>query len=70
MIRRRDFITLAGGAAGGYIVPKRFDQVSERFSDESVVIDNGNHGVLPIYDPNQLIAEIARGYHCTNVMFP
>ena len=33
-----------GGFERGYIVPQGFDQVSERFSDESVVIDNGNHG--------------------------
>jgi hypothetical protein len=33
-----------GGFEGGYIVPQRIDQVSERFSDKSIVINNGNHG--------------------------
>jgi hypothetical protein len=33
-----------GGFEAGYIVPQRIDQVSERFPDKSIVINNGNHG--------------------------
>ena len=37
------------GLEGGYIVPKRFDQVSERFSDEIIIINNRNHGSCQMY---------------------
>ena len=36
-----------GRPEGGYIVPKRFDQVPERLSDKIIVIDNANHWVSP-----------------------
>ena len=44
------------GFEGGYIVPQRINQVSERFSDKSIVINYGNHGSCQIYDRNRLIA--------------
>ena len=47
------------GLEGDYIVPKRFDQVSDRFSDEIIIINNRNQRPCQMYDPNQLIAQKA-----------